>query len=152
MATQYIPAPDVKEIAEKLIKEHHPDIAEFRMEFVFVDKTPNKGGKEVWGTMRKVSALPAYLAADDKDQADGYTEPFFVMVISKPIWENLPDDKKVALVDHELCHAGVKTDKDGNPKPHIIPHDLEEFTAIVKRHGLWRDDVKEFLEVAKKKS
>jgi len=150
MATQYIAAPEVQKVAEELINEHHVHLKGIRIEYVFVDKTPNRAGKEVWGTMRKVNALPAYLASNDDDKENGYIEPFFVMVISQPIWGNLTPDKKLALVDHELCHAGIKDDKEGNPKPTIIPHDLEEFTCIVKRHGLWREDVKEFAEEAKK--
>ena len=147
MGTQYTKAPQVEKIAEELIPQFHPHLKDVRIEYVFIDKVPLKGGSEIWGSMRKISSLPAYFAASEDDKLDGYAEPFFAMIISSPIWENLPEAKRRALVDHELCHAKVEEDKDGNPKLKIAPHDLEEFTEIVKRHGLWRDSIKDFMSV-----
>lgn len=142
MPAKYTPAPEVKKIAEELIPDYHPHLEGQRVEYVFVDTIPNKGGKQVWGTMRKISSLPAYLAfAGDADSED--VPPFFCMVITKPVWEQLPDKSKVALVDHELCHATLEEDK-----LKVAPHDLEEFTAIVERYGLWRKDIQDFITAA----
>lgn len=148
MSTNYAPAPEVKEIAEQLIPLYHPHLSGARIEYVFTDKVTKRANKEVWGTMRKVSNLAAYLAGDQQSRQQGVTEEFFVMTITEPIWEDLEEDKREALVDHELCHAMLQIDKKGDPKLSILPHDLEEFTAIVKRHGLWREDVKRFAESA----
>lgn len=148
MSTQYTPAPEVKKIATELIKQHHQHLADVKIEYIFSSKTAIKSGKEIWGTMRKITSLPAYFAAEEDDKTGGYSEPFFAMVISEQIWNDLPDAKKLALVDHELCHGGVETDSDGNPKLKIITHDLEEFSAVVQRHGLWRADVQDFVEKA----
>ena len=149
--TKYDPAPSVKAIADDLIPKYHPHLLDFsvKMEYRFVDKIPKKGGKEVWGSCRKISALPASLA---QDNVDG--DPFFVIVISAPIWDVLPDDKRRALVDHELCHALAEYNEDDeNPavKLSTKPHDLEEFSCIIRRHGMWRDDIKDFIETAKSK-
>jgi len=141
---KFTPAPEVKEIAEELIPLHHSHLVDARIEYVFTDTVGKRGSKQVWGTMRKISALPAYLAADKNSQNHGETDDFFVLTITKPIWEDLSYKQRVALVDHELCHAGVKLDDEGEAKLFIVPHDLEEFTCIVKRHGLWREDVKKF--------
>lgn len=154
MGTTYTPAPEVKEIAEELIEKHHHSLHEHkpRIEYVFIDKTPKKNGKEVWGTMRKVTNLASFLAQEEFAQEQGINDPFFVMTITKPVWDILDNDKKVALVDHELCHAAVEEKDNGDIKLVLVPHDLEEFTSIVRRHGLWREDVKEFAEVAQKPS
>jgi hypothetical protein len=73
------------------------------------------------------------------------------------VWDVLPQKTKVALVDHELCHAWAeanqKEDDDGEAEPvklSMRPHDLEEFSCIVRRHGLWREDVEDFVENALK--
>lgn len=150
MPTQYFPANDVKEIAQDLIEKYHQHITDFnvRVEYVFVDKVPKKGSKEIWGTCRKITNLNAFLAKDNPD-----AEPFFVITISKPIWDILDQKSKIALVDHELCHTAATYDEDDeNPavKLAMNPHDLEEFACIVRRHGLWRDDIKAFVEVARK--
>jgi predicted metallopeptidase len=157
---KYFEAPEVEEIAVDLIEKYHQHLSEYsvKIRYVFSDKTPNSKGKEVWGTCRKVSGLNAYLEGNSPDG-----ESFFVITISKEIWDILPKDKKIALVDHELCHAWaeVKQKKDDsdsdeeletdNPvKLGIKPHDLEEFSCIVRRHGLWRDDIQEFVEAALK--
>lgn len=153
-------APEVETIANELIPQHHKHLIDFqvKLRYVFVSKTPKTKGKEIWGTCRKISGLNAYLEGGSKDD-----EPFFVITISEPVWEVLPHDKRVALVDHELCHAWaeVKQAKDeadadadaeieqDNPvKLSVKPHDLEEFSCIVRRHGLWREDIEDFVNAA----
>lgn len=147
--THYDQAVEVKKIADELIPKYHNHLLDFsvKMEYRFIDKIPKKGGKEVWGTCRKISSLPASLAADNPDGDD-----FFVIVISKPVWDILPDDKKVCLIDHELSHAWAEYNEDDeNPavKLSLRPHDMEEFTSIVKRYGMWREGLREFVEAAK---
>ena len=157
---KYFEAPDVQEIAENLIEKYHPHLIDYsvKIRYVFVDKTPSSKGKEVWGTCRKVSGLNAYLESGDIDCG-----PFFVITISKEIWDILPNDKKLALVDHELCHAWAEVkqkeeDEDEESseeveqvvKLSVKPHDLEEFSCIVRRHGLWREDIQDFVEAALK--
>lgn len=157
---KYFDAPEVAEIAEGLIAKYHQHLIDYsvRIRYIFVDKTPNSQGKEVWGTCRKISGLNAYLEGENPDG-----DPFFVITISKDIWDILPPDKKLALVDHELCHAWaeVKQQKEeaesdsdletDNPvKLSVKPHDLEEFSCIVRRHGFWREDIEAFVEAALK--
>lgn len=161
--SKYFDAPEVQQIAESLIEKYHQHLIDFsvKIRYVFVDKTPSSKGKEVWGTCRKVSGLNAYLESGDID-----CDPFFVITISKEIWDILPNDKKLALVDHELCHAWaeVKQEKEDEEqeldedtteseqvvKLNVKPHDLEEFSCIVRRHGLWREDIQDFVEAALK--
>lgn len=149
MSTTFQSAPEVKEVADELIPLYHPHLQDARIEYVFSSTVSKKGGKEVWGTMRKITSLTAYLGGTKNEQDNGATGPFFVMTISKPVWEELDSTKKKALVDHELCHAFVKLDEEGEAKLDIVPHDLEEFKAIVERYGLWRDDVKDFVKATK---
>lgn len=154
MATSYVKAPDVQAIAEGLIPKFHPHLSDAHIEYVFSNKVPKKGGKEVWGTMRKVTGLNAYLGLMSRDDAvcdDAENTPFFCMVISAPVWDELNSDQRTALVDHELCHAYCEEAEDAKLKLSIMPHDLEEFTQIVQRYGLWREDVKRFVDTAKDK-
>lgn len=144
----YTNAPEVQQIAEDLIPKYHQHLIDFdvKIRYVFVDKTPKSKGREVWGTCRKISNLNAFLA-DGNDSS----EPFFVITISQDVWDVLPHDKRVALVDHELCHAWAEANEkeDADPvKLSTVPHDLEEFASIVRRHGLWREDVEAFVKAA----
>lgn len=153
-------APEVEAIANHLIPKYHQHLIDFsvRIRYAFVDKTPKSKGKETWGTCRKVSGLNAFLEGQSED-----SDPFFVITISEPVWDVLPHDKRIALVDHNLCHAWAeakqqKDEADGdsdmevdNPvKLFMVPHDLEEFSCIVRRHGLWKEDICDFVDAALK--
>ena len=147
---EYRRAPEVEEVARELIREHHPHLAGERIEYLFIEKTPNSGGKELWGRARKITGLQALFAnrgglpmeyEDYPDAARG----FFVIEVSEEIWENLTIAARRALVDHELTHCAVDEEKD---KLTIRPHFLEEFSQVVHRHGLWRGDVEVFARVS----
>lgn len=131
MTTEYTEAPEVAEIAERLIERHHTHLLGLDIEYVFRSGTPARGSKAVLGRARKVQGLAAYLSRTSE-------EPFFLIEITEHTWGDLTQAQKEALVDHELCHFGVT--EEGNL--HIIPHDLDEFTIIVERHGLWNPDVR----------
>lgn len=147
---KFFPAEEVQDIAEELIPKHHKHLVGTRIDYLFSEKVPNKGGKDIWGSMRKVSGLTAYEGAKKVDQERGVTDPFFVLTISQPVWARLNDKEKTALVDHELCHATVKETDDGKVKLSTLCHDVEEFKSIVERYGLWRPDIGKFVEAAKK--
>ena len=143
MATTYRPAPAVARIAAELIAEHHPDLDGIRIDYVFRDPAAKSKGAPVWGSARKVSGLTAYLASNPQERpADtGDTEDFFVIEIAERTWAIISEAQKRGLVDHELSHCRVTWNDDGDMALSIAPHDLEEFTAVVTRHGLWTPNV-----------
>lgn len=127
---EYTDAPEVKVIADEIIKAHHPHLEDEEIDYVFRDKAANKGSKTILGMARKMRGLVSFLSRDT-------TDTFFVMEIALDTWKTLTDEQKNALVDHELCHFGV--DDEGNR--FIIPHDLEEFAVIIERHGIWSQGI-----------
>lgn len=144
-------APDsgvLEAIARPLIDDHYPDLNDYsvRIEFVWRDKAANSGGKVKLASARKVSGLNAFLS---REPGADYGNDYFVLEVARDTWEPLSHRQRVALIDHELAHMGVKVDPEtGEFKLVLIPHDLEEFTEIVRRHGLWRDEVKNLVEAA----
>ena len=54
--------------------------------------------------------------------------------------------QRLALLDHELCHVMGDTDTGFTMRD----HDIEEFNAVIERHGAWSRDVVEFLATARK--
>jgi hypothetical protein len=80
----------------------------------------------------------------------------FVMALNFKLWSELDENCQVAIIDHELCHAQVDSDDEGNVRMdekgricyRIKKHDLEEFTSIVGRHGQYRQGVKDMVETA----
>jgi len=103
----------------------------------------DKDGLLMLGKCIKVSDLQKELREFD-----------FIILLNKEVWEapSFTPEKKQALLDHELCHADVALDKDFEPKLdergrriwRIRKHDIEEFRAVVRRHGCYKRDLEEF--------
>lgn len=114
---------------------------------------PDVDGHIVLGRCVKISDLQKEMAEWD-----------FVIVLNKEVWESIEftREKKLALIDHELCHAAAAEDSEGErkyddrdrPVFRIRKHDIEEFVAIVHRHGCYKRDLERFAEtlLAKQKA
>lgn len=83
--------------------------------------------------------------------------PDFLIILSGDWWEEADDRSRECLVFHEALHAGHAKDQYGSPKfnrqtgrpvPCIVPHSIEEFSAVVERYGAWKPDVAEFISAA----
>lgn len=80
----------------------------------------------------------------------------FVILLNKEVWQDpdFDEKKKVALLDHELCHATravdkfhlPQTDEYGRSVWRMVKHDIEEFRAVVERHGCYKKDLEKFAE------
>ena len=77
----------------------------------------------------------------------------FIVVLNKEYWDEFDDDKRIALMDHELCHAAASMDEEtGDQKEdergqlmwRSRKHDIEEFRDVVQRHGCYKSDLEEF--------
>lgn len=125
--TQFDPAEEVEKIAKKLIPKYHSHLANCKIAYLFKNKKMKSKGREVVATAEKISKKQHALS--------GY---HFLITTSYPTWKDLSDKQRLAVVDHELEHCFVEDDdKTGEPKYSILPHDVEEFGAIIKRHGLY---------------
>lgn len=152
MADKYSPASDVALIGKKLIKQHHDHLSGRRVEFLFIERLDKDGqsqaitrkGKSLYGQAKLVTGLNAYLACAPRAIED--PTPFFVILITKHFWTNASEEFKHALVDHELSHCWFDSEAE---KYSMLEHDVTEFTAIVKRHGLWHHELDTFFKAAK---
>jgi len=136
---RYTRAPEVAEIGHRLINEHHKQLLQTLVEFVWKPKATKRQGKVVLGKARIVSGFTAFIANRGVDS-------FYVIEIAKDEWFYLNAAQRQALVDHELEHC-VGPDLDTN-KLSLQGHDCEEFNVIIRRHGLWKADVESFAKGA----
>jgi|SRR5579884_309301 hypothetical protein len=127
-------------------RAHHHDTLDAKIALAWrIDTKPDVDGHLVLGRCIKASDLQRELADWD-----------FVIVLNKEVWDD-PEftlEKKRALLDHELCHAevayddeGPKFDNKGRKVYRIRKHDIEEFHAIISRHGCYKRDLERFAEV-----
>jgi hypothetical protein len=140
-------ADEVRQIAEELVAECHPHLADARILYVFTSQKRTSQGKLVLGKATKFSPMQKFLSSGLESVEDGFD---FVITIYKDGWEDMSDATRRALVDHELCHCRRDGDKeDGEPNWSIQAHDVEEFRVIVERHGMWHSELKEFATALK---
>ena len=81
----------------------------------------------------------------------------FIIVLNREVWADpeFTKQKKIALMDHELCHAAPAYDEDtGYQKMdaanrlvwRVRRHDIEEFRSVVAHHGCYKADLEKFAE------
>lgn len=132
------------ELLDEIRAEHHFDTAEAKIALAWKKGTkPDADGRLVLGRCHKLSDLQRELADYD-----------FVISLNQEVWED-PEfgrAKKLALLDHEMCHAARAVDGDGEPKIdtkgrpvwRLRGHEIEEFSEIVARHGTYKRDLEKF--------
>jgi hypothetical protein len=139
-------ANEVKEIAEELIDKYHPHLKDAKelIGYYFRD-----GASDWAGKAKKCTAFERFV-----------TGKMLFVFINSDAWKAMKHDQRVALVDHELCHFSRKSIQDVDPKTgkwiniydpedkaeswSIREHDVEEFSDIIKRHGLWDTGIEKF--------
>jgi hypothetical protein len=129
------------------VKEHaHLRDAKIAIAWRFGKKADADG--RIWlGMTKKGSDLDRSLHGYD-----------FVIVLNHDAWNqaSFSEAQMTALLDHDLSHCAVAHDTNGQVKLdelgrkvwRIRKHDLEEFEGVVKRRGLWKSDVRSFVEAA----
>lgn len=133
---EYLPAPDLRFIAKKVIEQtgeplSHVDLSD--VDFAWKRKGGKKFGRATFGACVKQNDIAKlhgghtwliWLAADN-------CEPFVK-----------DENATKAAVFHELRHIGfVYDDKTGESKPTVNPHDVEMFYDEVQIFGPWKIDL-----------
>jgi len=127
---------------DDLVGQHHTHLAEAKIMLAWkIDWQPNTDGQVTLGMCKKASDLDRELHGYD-----------FVILLNRNYWPSFTDAQQLAIIDHELSHADVKKGEDGeiqrDDSGRIVyrtkRHDLEEFRAVVERHGLYRTDLEDF--------
>lgn len=134
-----------------LVTAHHEDLRDARIALAYAKGWRcDVDGKITLGRCRKASSLDREMHEWD-----------FVILLNQEWWqdESVTDIQRDALLDHELCHAGVKIDKQTNDPAldergrivyRLRKHDLEEFACIAERYGLWKRDLETFAQAMRR--
>lgn len=130
---------DVLELAQDIIKNHRQDLTTTEIVYIFREKAGKKAGKTIIATARKVAAKENVVHS-----FEGKPDVIFVIEIGADAWTELSPEQKRAVMHHELCHCGFEESESGDLVPSIIPHDIEEFSAVVETHGFYMKDVVDF--------
>lgn len=131
-----------------LVDELHPELSAVNVRIAMAWATAWKAdpdGRVMLGKCKRATDLDRELAPFD-----------FVILLSRSFWENehVTDIQRKALLDHELMHAAVACDDNGEVRVdergrtmfRIRKHDLEEFSDIAARYGCWKRDIESFAQ------
>lgn len=145
-AVDFEESPEVREVAVKIINQHHPHLQDAADLIGFYFRF---GASDWAGKAKKCTAFERHVT--------GYM--LFVFINAQD-WGHLNPEKRNALVDHELCHfmrtSHRKYDEelqkwteewDRADQPDswsIRDHDVEEFSQVIQRHGLWDVGIEQF--------
>lgn len=134
-------------VLDNLVKAHRPDLVDAKIALAWrYGWKRNKDGQIVLGKCKKAGDL-------DKQ----FHDMDFVIILNFEAWtEKLTPDQRTALMHHELEHAAISEDQNGNPKKdargrqmyRVRKHDLEEFRSIVKEYGCYKSDIEDFVRTA----
>jgi len=134
-------------IMEEIIEAHHKHLIDAKIAIAWrFGWKANTDGHVTLGQAKKGSDLDREMHDHD-----------FVILLNHEAWNgSLNPDQKRALMDHELCHAEISKDQNGEPKIdenkrtvyRIRKHDIEEFREIVARHGCYKEDLEAFVAAA----
>lgn len=119
-------------IGAVLIDAIHEDLTGASIGYLFREKMKTRS-KAIWGKAAKAGSKVEFFAEHD-----------FLIEFNWQEWRHLSPMQRIALVDHELMHCGREENDKGERSWVMVPHDIEEFGAIVQRWGLWRRDLTVF--------
>ena len=113
-------------LASEIRDDHHPELCEAAIAYIFIPKGPRNGAHVRLGKAKREAAIHRLVSKVD-----------FIIILSYDRWVKMEARQRAALLDHELCHCAPKFNRDDERVGwRIRRHDIEEFSAVIQRHGL----------------
>jgi Putative phage metallopeptidase len=139
-------------IMEELIPKYHDHLAEAKIALAW-----NLSWKaDVDGHLKLGQCMKVPLVHNELHEFD------FIIQLNQQVWNTaeFTERHRIALIDHELCHADVviddnddmKRDARGKIVYRLRKHDVEEFGEIIHRNGIWKSDLEAFAKICIQKS
>lgn len=134
--TEWERMPEADTLVEGLIAAHHRHLLHAQVVCLGKPKAGRSRGRVVLANAKRPTAAMQALVRNSLGSVH------YLIEIGLDAWADLTSDCRRILLDHELCHfAGQDLD---TGRWGLVGHDVEEFTQIVRRHGLWRPDLQTF--------
>jgi hypothetical protein len=122
---------EVYDLLNKVLEfEEFNWIRQYQLRFVvlMIHKRRRKGGRVIWGSIKVLGPRETLLTGKD-----------ILIELDAAHWD-LNEKHREPILYHELCHLYQNvTDQGVTVK--IQGHDIEEFTAVLRRYGDWREDM-----------
>ena len=147
-------------IAARLIRDEpeHRHLADVSFLWLMRNTEHLQGGKRILAMVHKPEVQGKLKPLFEQMLVEKYGYfPDYLITVDKEYWDTANDHCKTALVWHELAHVKPAVDKFGDPRFNVqtgepifqlVMHDIEEFNSVVRRFGLWKSDLKAFIDAA----
>lgn len=132
-------------LLERLVNDHHPSLSEVRFALLWRrELKPDADRKLTLGKSMKV--------ADADKELAGYD---WKIILNKEAWGDFSSEQRAAVMDHEITHCDLAADRKtcevrrdvrGRLVLRARRHDIEEFSSIIERHGLYTSSLVKFAE------
>ncbi len=133
----YRSAPEIRDVADEVIEEHHELLEQRgpRIEWIMT-RPSSPSGKVPDFKIRKVTGVNAFLAGARSDDWLYQASPFVAVEVSSLFWAVLVNGGgERGFLDHVVSHLVYDYDKDAwvieGPR-------FGEFEGVLERHGFWR--------------
>ncbi|WP_168072812.1 putative metallopeptidase [Caulobacter sp. SSI4214] len=165
----FLPSPELAEWVRDtfldggspLFNEEHAHLSDAEIGFLWTSVPNARGGLAVIGQCELMP--PAVMGKWARARAiqqitDWFGDmPDFIITLSAPYCAQASDLEFMALVEHELSHAGQERDefgglkftREGRPKFGLRAHDVQEFVGVVRRYGAVGCNVQAMIDAAK---
>lgn len=148
---RYLLNSELENLGKRLIDtvKDHENLKMLKIGYMFRDEAPVSDGRCTAGMAIHV---------DDRNWAIHKLDA--LIEISRDIWEAASPQFREALMDHELSHLQVVMEEEGTPamdegtgrlRTRIRKHDIEEFASVLKRHGAYHENLRDFLDAFAKR-
>lgn len=140
----FTPDQELTDLAKSIIASRRPNLKFVNIAYLFRDAGALSDEKIVPGTCTRCDDRNHVLHGHD-----------FVIEIAEDVWKEATDQFKLAIMDHQLGHVGIKFDPEGRPmmdettsriKTYVRKHDIEEFSDVLETHGAYHKALREFLD------
>lgn len=143
-----------------LFNEEHAHLCDAAIGFLWTSVPNARGGLAVIGQCELMppTVMGKWARARAIQQIEDWfgDMPDFVITLSAPYCAQASDIEFMALVEHELYHAGQEHDeygspkftRDGAPKFGMRAHDVQEFVGVARRYGAVGCNVQALVDAA----
>jgi len=130
-------------IMEEIVKTRRADLKDVKIGIAWrLGWRPDADGRRTLGQCRKRGDLDREL-----DEWD------FIILLNEDAWPTFSEKQKERLIFHELGHAQLSLDTNGQPKRddrgrivcRIRKHDIQDFRDVVEIYG-WEEDLQDLAE------
>lgn len=152
---QYEISSEVEKVADKVIKQYHPDLAHKTIRYWMLDqkdektglsKTKKSNGKTIPAEIKILKGDAAFAASEESRTGEGGPSAVVVVKAHRMPWVILEPNEREGVIDAVLCRLFYD---EISGAPSLLEYDAKLFAANVAHYGAYTDSIERLLNAAK---